>query len=79
MGKLNCSCGSQLSDVADPSHSKGWLLRDIDLEIEDVDPIVDGVDVWECHNCGRLAVGNNDDRKVKWYLPENGEVGHITD
>lgn len=77
MGKLNCPCGNQLSDVGDPSRNKGWVLRDIDLEKDNVDPIGDGVDLWECHDCGRIAFGNNIDSTVKWFLPESGKPEKI--
>jgi hypothetical protein len=80
MAKVNCPCGHQISNVMCPSPNNGWLIRDMDTEDEDkIDPISMGDDVWECHNCGRLAIGNDRDNTIKWYTPENGEPGHLTD
>jgi len=79
MGKLRCPCGSQLSNVISPSRNNGWLLRDVDLEKENADPIGDGVDVWECFDCGRIAFGNKKDNAVKWFSPDSGKPEKICD
>lgn len=73
MGRLMCLCGNILSDVSSPSINKGWMLKDSDLEIDNVDPIEDGVDLWECHECGSIAFGNNQDASVKWFTPHSGQ------
>lgn len=81
MGKLKCLCGEILSNVADPSKNNGWLLKDVDLEDavgwEASDIICKAAYVWECHNCGRIAI-NNSIGFVKWYKPEDGLPGNIT-
>lgn len=83
MGKLNCPCGEQLSNVSSPNEVEGYLISDMDLEacgdIEAVDVLSVSRGVWECSACGRLAFDwpNKNDRTVKWYLPENSEQGHL--
>lgn len=81
MGKLNCICGQQISNVQSPSSNNGYLLRDIDLEREDefnVLAVIEmGRDVWECFSCGRIAIGNNKDNTVKWYKPEDEKPGNL--
>jgi len=84
MSNLNCPCGNQLSDVGVPSRNKGWMLRDIDIEDNPAikgrpDPISDGVDVWECDECGRIAFGNNTDNTMKWFIPESGNYEKLCD
>lgn len=77
MTKLRCTCGEILSDVSSPCRSNGWLIRDIDLEKSDLCIIQDGVDVWECSKCGRIAIGNRIDSSVKWFFPESGKPENI--
>ena len=82
MARLQCSCGNELSNVISPSSYNGWLVSDIQLDsIEgDVDStyfIREGRDVWECDQCGKIAIGNNKDNKVKWYLPEDRKSGKL--
>jgi hypothetical protein len=38
--------------------------------------------VWECLNCGALAIDIIEEQgltEVKWYLPENKEIGNLFD
>jgi len=78
MSKLLCPCGHTLSNSACPSTNIGWLLNDYEAESGELDPIEHGIEVWECHDCGRLAFGSRDDNLVKWYSPENGKPGQLT-
>ena len=83
MGKLNCICGTQLSNVSCPNTVTGYFIKDTELEA------ADGRDqcglmhlargVWECYSCGRLAFcyPNKEDATVKWYLPEDGKAGGL--
>ncbi len=75
MGKLGCPCGHTLSNTGCPNDIEGLIFN---LYQEDMD-IDSGRDVWECKECGRLAVSypTINDCKVKWYIPENGEPGDI--
>lgn len=84
MGKLRCLCGNQISDVLCPSPNTGLLIRDRDMEAADGKDIVGlleiGRDVWECHECGRIAVMRPDgdcDAPAKWYKPEDGSPGKL--
>ena len=81
MGKLNCECGWQISDVASPCNVKGWLLTDHQLDeaenFESCEIIGIARDVWECSKCGRIAFGNIVDNTVKWYTPVDGKPGHL--
>jgi hypothetical protein len=74
MGKLNCRCGNQISDVCSPCSEKGWLIDDVSLENEVIDEsanvIIVAVDVWECRDCGSIAFGNHKDNTVRWYRPD---------
>lgn len=82
MREIKCLCGETLSNVSCPSPINGWLLRDCDIEYAknwDVCNIIEnGRDVWECHICGRIAIGNSHDAFVKWYRPEDGLPGNLT-
>lgn len=75
MTKIQCLCGENLYDVTCPGPNKGWLLRDIDIcdakNWAASDIIENGRDVWECHKCGRIAIGNCVNADVKWYSPES--------
>lgn len=83
MGKLNCICGTQLSNVSVPNTVTGLLLRDIDMEAADgadICKLMDiGRDFWECHHCGRIAViwPRDDSGRVKYYKPEDGVPGNL--
>jgi surface antigen len=88
MSKVNCPCGTQISDVGYPCPNKAALFTDVafdQAEISDShrfvvsDVILDSRDVWECYECGRLAIdypeaGSN---SLKWYVPENGIKGDV--
>jgi len=73
MGKLTCLCGETLSNVGDGT--TGQMYSDYDMEEvvygnESCDDV--GMQVWECSECGSLAVfrGNED---AKWYRPAFGD------
>jgi len=73
MGKVNCPCGNQISDVADPCPYKSRLVSDTYLDSEDHfswEAIFDNsVDVWQCYECKRLAIGQQGNNKITWYTP----------
>jgi hypothetical protein len=73
MGKVNCKCGTQISDVGYPCSQKGWLMSDISQDFEgqkDACEIMQmSIDVWECLNCGAIAFGNRKDNGLRWYYP----------
>ena len=83
MAKIKCICGAQLSNVASPNETEGILLRSMDIDHrneENALTIIDaGRGVWECHNCGRLAINfpGKDSSTVKWYYPENAIPGAL--
>lgn len=88
MASLECLCGSILSNGQTPSDTVGSLVTGNDLEgfygAEEVDECLSLLrqsrDVWECHQCGRLAVAvpeQKDPCAVKWYHPENGKPGAL--
>lgn len=82
MSKVNCPCGNEISNVCSPSINNGWLLSDLDLEkmeetIESIDIVTVARDVWECHECGSIAIGNNTDNTIKWYSPKDGVKGEL--
>lgn len=81
MGELQCLCGKALSNVSCPSPNNAWLLRDFDIKDaknwDACNIIENGRDVWECHKCGRIAIGNCFNASVKWYRPEDGVPGNI--
>jgi hypothetical protein len=82
MARLRCPCGETLSNVMSPSSNNGWLLGDVEIEnLENWTPsdiMERGRIVWECHRCGRIAIGNQIDSTVKWYKPEDGIPGNLT-
>lgn len=86
MAKLKCLCGDELSNTMQPNDIEGTLLADYDIDnIESFEEdIIMGIDVWgrsvwECKECGRLAINHpkRDSNTVKWYKPENGEPGKL--
>ena len=79
VAKLECLCGNLLSNVACPNEIEGYLLTDMDVDVNKIDPIEDGRSVWECDECGRLAFSHpgRQDCSVKWYRPEDGQPGGL--
>lgn len=70
MASLRCKCGNALSNTNSPSGIVGYIVTDRQLDDEDdfdsCKIIEQCKDVWECPECGRLAVGND---PVVWYEP----------
>lgn len=86
MGWVRCPCGTQISDVGYPCASKGALVTDVKLDQHEstertiqVDVVLESRDVWECYDCGRIAIdypeaGSN---SIKWYAPIDGAKGDV--
>jgi len=73
MASLRCNCGNRLSNTVCPNTMEGDLRGCYEYKDRNV---------WECPKCGRLAIDVKDIDGltiVKWYLPENGEVGNLFD
>ncbi len=71
MAQLGCPCGKRLSNVCCPNTLEGEIKGKYEYERRIV---------WECLECGRLAIDVKDDNDltiVKWYLPEDGELGEL--
>lgn len=71
MAKLGCLCGATLSNSLFPNEVEGDLTSSYGYKSRDV---------WECLECGRLAIDVLDDKgltKVKWYNPDDGKVGNL--
>ena len=71
MAHLLCNCGDRLSNTLCPNTLEGDLRGSYEYKDRSV---------WECHKCGRLAIDVKDEDGltiVKWYIPENGEVGNL--
>ncbi len=71
MAQLRCLCENHLSNVCCPNTMEGDLRSSYGYKDRSV---------WECSECGRLAIDIEDDDGlsiVKWYKPENGEVGNL--
>lgn len=71
MAQLQCECGIRLSNCLYPNILQGTITGDFSFRNRDI---------WECHKCGRLAIDVKDDDGqvyVKWYLPEDGEIGNL--
>ena len=83
MAKIKCVCGNVLSNTLFPNEIEGMLLTSEDLEFIDSKDCIEideiGRDVWECDQCGRLAINFPDRRSntVKWYRPEDREPGGL--
>jgi len=85
MSKLNCTCGNQLSSVMWPNDHIGTLVTQWQIDaLEErremsVREIAKGRAIWECSECGRLAIDHPKagDRTVKWYSPDAGKVGDL--
>ena len=77
MSKVNCFCGSQISDVQDPCKDKSFLISDIDFDpytdkdwIDPMDLMAACDEVWHCRQCGRVAIESNKTKKLSWYKLE---------
>ena len=86
MSKLNCHCGNQISNVVFPSEYTGLIISSkAEDDFEEVTSLTmddiryGGRDIWECPECGRLAVNypKINSNTVKWYKPEDNIKGDI--
>lgn len=83
MGKLGCPCGNVISSVSYPNECIGTVVTQTEYDMKsgktDFDLVDNGRDVWECRECGRLAVSypGRTDNTVKWYSPDDGKPGHL--
>ncbi len=73
MAQLGCPCGNRLSNCLVPNTLEGSLKGSYEYKDRDV---------WECPDCGRLAIDIDDPdypecHIIKWYLPENGKCGDL--
>lgn len=71
MARLDCVCGNLLSNVCFPNELEGNLRSTYGYKDRSV---------WECPECGRLAIDLKDMQGytiVKWYDPEDGKVGNL--
>lgn len=86
MSKVNCPCGTQLSDVGYPCPNKAALVTDVVFDEAETrertvssDVVLDSRDVWECYECGRLAIDHPESgsNRIKWYVPADGIRGDV--
>lgn len=62
-----------------PNKYCGYMITETQLD-SGVDDIQNASrHVWECSECGRIAIDNPSDGlgRVKWYTPENGKSGEL--
>jgi hypothetical protein len=71
MACLGCPCGNRMSNVSVPNNIEGIIHNCW----EDEFTYGNGIDFWECKDCGRLGVELPS--KIKWYVPEDGEPGDL--
>ena len=84
MGKVNCPCGWQISDVGCPSAEIGYAISDTEQDdMADHIPsltIIEGRKIWECSQCGRIAFDyptRGNPNGIKWYMPSDGLPGNL--
>jgi hypothetical protein len=73
MAHIRCPCGNRLSNVCFPNTLEGQIKGIYEYKERDV---------WECADCGRLAIDIKDEvglTEVKWYIPEDGIPGDLFD
>lgn len=75
MTKLECKCGNLLSTRYSPTPEHGIFMDEFDidkfLEHKIIHAIYDNsVEVWRCHDCNRIAIGNKENFSLKWYKAE---------
>ena len=75
MGKLMCKCGNRISD-----NSVGSTLMAMEgIEAENCEDenlfgrLCSGYMVFECDECGRVALVQVEENKAFWYKPEHNE------
>ena len=71
MGHLQCNCGIRLSNSTFPNTLEGDLTGSYEHNERSV---------WECPECGRLAIKIKDEDDltiIKWYMPEDGKIGNL--
>lgn len=86
MGWVRCPCGTQISDVGYPCSAKAALFTDVALDEAEnadrmvkADVIINSRDVWECYECGNIAIDHPESgsNKIKWYAPMDGVKGDV--
>jgi hypothetical protein len=86
MGWVRCPCGMQISDVGDPCLAKAALVTDVVFDEAETrermvssDVILESRDVWECYECGCIAIDHPESgsNKIKWYKPVDGVKGDV--
>jgi hypothetical protein len=71
MASIRCICGHSLSNTCCPNLLEGEIKGIYEY---------DSRSVWECIDCGRLAIDVKDSRGltvVKWYKPEDEKPGEL--
>ena len=71
MAHMTCECGNRLSNVCCPNCLEGEIKGAYEYEHRNV---------WECSQCGRLAIDVKDSQgltEVKWYKPEDEKPGEL--
>lgn len=86
MARITCKCGWELSDVAQPNDMEGYLLtsRQHDQIAESPDDAISSgkimdisKEVWECSECGRLAIFMPRSNRAIWFSPESGDYERV--
>lgn len=79
MANMTCPCGHWMSTVSCPNDVEHLLVTDHTLDAlagetdgkKYADTIADeGIEVWKCVECGRLAVFENAGPRPVWYIRE---------
>lgn len=81
MAKLNCPCGWQISSVSWPSDWIGTVVSQYEsVEFPDrkVGDDEHRRELWECTQCGRIAMFTTPDGKCVWYMPEDDKYHAVT-
>jgi hypothetical protein len=81
MASMLCVCGTRLSNNSFPGGAQGFLLsmkqadklKGADFEV--VNRIAR--EVWECGECGRLAIFAVNSNEPKWYSPDDSRPGGL--
>ena len=73
MGKINCICNHQISDVAQPNENEGVLIPS-DKEDSD-DPLAFGRSIYECPKCGNIIIQMENGKLRHYRSPDDRSVG----